>query len=297
LLTNVSLAFSNNEFVALKVYPEIPVSKQSDKWLIYSKDRMRVRDDHRRPGAEANDYDWTLSSDQYFADSHAMRGTLPDEWKNNADPILADMDVDLTEQLTENVGLIQEVNLVTSLVANAQTVSEAGTKWDNNANDPIALIDAQKEVVMKGCGKLPNKMLLSRPVFRALRNNANVVGRVTGAQSLDKANVTAAQLAAVLEVDEVIVADAVKLTSAEGQTDTMDFVWGKLAALFYRPPSPGKRTVAWGYTMNWNIGMNGRLVYRFPEPKRHSDLIETQVYYDQKEVAHGAGILFSNCVT
>jgi len=290
------VAYTNGEFVATRVYPEVSVDKQSNKYFIYGKERMRSADDHRAPGAAANEMDWSLSTDTYYADSHARSQAAPWEWNANADPVL-DIDIDITESLTENQLLIQEVNLVAQLVANATIVSEAGTKWDADANDPIKLMSAQRMVVAKAIGKLPNVALFSAPVFEAVRNNANVVGRVTGAQSLDKANVTPAQVAAVLNVDEVIVAPAIKLTSNEGAADVLDFVWAKYAALFYRPPSPGKRTVAWGYHMMWNVGTAGRMVSRFPVPTRHSDLIEVQKYYDQKQVASGAGILFSNCIT
>jgi hypothetical protein len=139
-------------------------------------------------------------------------------------------------------------------------------------------------------------MVFSRPVFRAVRNNAKVLGRITGAADLGSSSVTAQQLAELLELDEVIVASAVKLTSAEGAADVSDFVWGKNALLFVRPKNPGPRTVSLGYTFFWNVGIRGSAVRRYRNESRTADAIEAQKYYDQKIVAADAGTLFTDAI-
>jgi hypothetical protein len=135
-------------------------------------------------------------------------------------------------------------------------------------------------------------------VFRGIRNNALVKARVSGAlQGVDASRITAQQLAALLEVDEILIGDAIKVTSAEGQTVTTSYVWGKTALLFYRPPSPGLRTVALGYHFYWNTGRLGSLVYKGRNDRRHADWIEVMKYYAQKVVASGAGYYMTNCVS
>ena len=49
-LTEVSVAYRNTQYVADSVFPVVPVSKQSNKYFIYSKDNFRTLDDARRPG-------------------------------------------------------------------------------------------------------------------------------------------------------------------------------------------------------------------------------------------------------
>lgn len=298
-LTNVSVAYQNADFVAERMFPGVPVGKQSNKYFIGSKHLLRGDDDRRRPGALANEITWDYSTDTYYADGHALKAVIPDEWRENADAAI-NLDVDATENLTAKIQLVKEINLAAYLVANATTVDMAAKKWDDDTKDPVKEIDVQKETIAKATGKRPNVLMVSRPVFRGMRNNAKVVGRVTaaiGGQVGDRNLVTAAQLANLLEVDELIISDAVKLTSNEGATDVLDYVWGKYAALFYRPPSPGLRTLSWGYHFKWNTGVMGRLVKRFREEPRASDIIETQEYYDQKLVVTAAGLLFSNVVT
>jgi hypothetical protein len=306
-MTGVSVAYRNADYIAERIYPRVQVDLQTDKYPVYDKERFRQSDDSRRPGTDAKEIDWGLSTDSYYADGHAMRQPIPDEFRRA--PFGADLDVDTTETLTDKMGLNKEIGLVKHLVASATTVDMASTKWDTDANDPVKIVDTQKETIQKASGKRPNVLMLSRPVLRGVRSNAKVVGRVSGAANLAAANITLEQLATIFEVDEILVGDAVKDTAKKGQASSMDFVWGKYAALFYRPPAVGLRTLTWGAHFAWNLGSAdksvaqklagvpaGYVVYRFRVDTRHSDILEVMDYWDQKLVASGAGLLFSNVV-
>lgn len=295
-MTNVSLMYRNAAMVAEDIMPALPVDKQSNKYFTYGLDNLRADEDLRRPGAMSNEIDWTPSTDTYYADGHALSQVIPDEWRENADAAI-DLDTDVTIQLTDKIMLKREKNCATAvatLTAHAQTAA----RWDVDTTDPVKLIDTAKETVATAIGMVPNTLMLSRPVFRGIRNNLLVKNRVSGAlQGIDASRITAEQLASLLEVDKVIVADAIEVTSAEGQTVTTSYVWGKTALLFYKPPSPGLRTVALGYHFTWNKGRLGSLVYKGRHDKRHSDWIEVMRYYDQKIVASGAGYYFTDVVS
>jgi len=316
-LTSLSVAYTNAEFVASRVCPEVPVQKKSNKYFVYGKDRFRPKEDLRAPGSEPNDIVWDLSSDTYFCDGHALRASLPDEWAENED-VPIDVELDAVTNATESIDLNREINLVNTLKAGmtgSATIDLNATaqRFDDDTKDPVKFIDTQKETVAKAIGRRPNVLLLSRPSFRGLRNNAKVVSRVTGAPQLaPNTMITVEQLRQLLEVDELIVADAAYLTSHEGQADALDFIWGKLALLFYRPPSPGLRTPALGYHFMWDVvkdrtgvsapaaiqgAVAGRIVKRYRMESRSADIIEVHNYYDQKIVAAGAGVLFTNAVS
>ena len=287
--------YRNAEFVADQVLPTVPVEKQSDKYFIYGVDNLRPDDDARRPAGMANEIDWSLSTNPYYADGHALAQYIPDEWRENADAAL-DLDTDVTVQLTDKILLNREVNtfnVINTLTAHAQT----GARWDVDTTDPVKVIDTAKETVATSIGKPPNCLLLPRPVFRGIRNNLLVKNRVSGAvQGIQASRITVEQLSALLEV-QVILADAVKVTSAEGQTVASSYVWGKNALLFYRPPSPGLRTVSLGYLFTWMKGRLGSLVYKARADKRHADWIEVMRYYDPNLVAAAAGYWFTDVVS
>jgi len=298
-LTNVSVMYRNGNFVADRILLELPVGKQSNKYLVYGVDNLRPDDDARRPGAMSNEIDWSLSSDTYYADGHALSSVIPDEWRENADAPL-DLDTDVTVQLTDKILLNREVACAAKIAAGLTPHAQTSARWDVDTTDPVKVIDTAKETVATAVGLKPNVLMLSRPVFRGLRNNLLVKNRVSGAlQGVDSSRITAQQLAALLEVDEVLVAEAIKVTSAEGQTVTSEYVWGKTALLFYRPPAPGLRTVAVGYHFMWNTGRLGSLVYkgRVADERRHSDYVEVMRYYDQKIIAAAAGYYFTDVVS
>jgi hypothetical protein len=312
-LTNVSVMFRNAAFVGDQVCPILPVAKMSGKYWTYGPDNLRSVDDTRRPGGKSNEIDWNASYNPYYCDGHAISQYIPDEDRENADSVF-DLDTDTTIQLTDKIFLNREVNLVSSLLGAMTPVdlsANAGAnQFDNTANDPVAYLDLQKEPIAQQIGKPPNVMLFSKPAWRAFRNNPKVLGRLFPNASIPEGNaITVAQAKALLELDDVIIAEAIQITSAEGITPVVSqYVWGAktnsagtaltngaLALLFYRPPAPGLRTVALGYHFTWTTGRLGSLVYKDRSPKRHADWIEVMRYYDPRIVCASAGTLFKKC--
>jgi hypothetical protein len=294
-LTEVSIAYRNLQYVADAVFPTVPVSKQSNKYFIYSKDNFRTLDDARRPGARANEIEWTLSTDTYYCEGHALAQAIPDELRANADQAI-DVDVDTTETLTDLVYLQREIAAAATATNPAivtQNTTLSGTsQWSDFANsDPIQAVENQKGPILKQIGQPPNSMLVSYPVFLALREHPAIVDRFKYTQ------VPVLQpdhLKSVFNVDNFFVAAAIKNTANEGAADSLDYIWGKNALLFYRPATAGRRTLSLGFQFTWLFGANtdGFLVKRYRDESRTADIVETQLYYDIKVVAPSAAYLW-----
>jgi len=300
-LSDISIAYRNAEFVAERVFPVVPVTKQSDKYFVYGKENFRVRDDLRAPGGEAKPSRWSLSNDSYFAGGHALKDWVPIEDIQNQDAPL-DLLSDTTEALTEQILLAQESALVASLVAGMTSPSVddlTSKKWDNNTYDPVAEILAQALLIRNRIGMRPNVFVCSASTWKAIRCNTNVKGLITGAATLGQALITPQQFATLIEVDEVLIAGSVYDAANEGQTASLGSVWGARALLFYRPPNPGRKTVSLGYTFNWNValgqGAGNQFVKRYWWEPNSAWCIEVHKYYDQKLVTKDAGCLFTVC--
>jgi hypothetical protein len=308
-LTNVSVQFRNADFVAADIFPEVPVNDQSDKYFVYGKENLKAYEDLVEARVSTNEVQMSRSANSYYCNGHGLRSAIGDEDRGNDD--LGSLEIDATTNLTENILLNREIGLLNVLKAGLTPVDLSASAWanafDTATADPITFLDIQKEVIQKQIGKKPNTLMLSRPVFRGLRNNPKVTGRISGATSLDGSLVTAKQLAAVLEIDNLLVGEAVLNSAPEGEADSINYVWGKYALLCYKPPNPGLRTVSLGYHYMWNfpIGGGGRVsaatsgqsgvgVRRWYEEGPRTTFIEVLRYYDQNMVAAGAGILFSN---
>ena len=100
---------------------------------------------------------------------------------------------------------------------------------------------------------------------------------------------TGDDLAEVFEVDRVVVPQVIQSTAHIGQADTLSYVYGKLALLFYVPKSPGLRTPSFGYTFVWKTGYQ---VKRYREEGTDADIIKVKKWYDLKIVESNAAYLW-----
>ena len=76
-------------------------------------------------------------------------------------------------------------------------------------------------------------------------------------------------MAEILELEDVLVIDAVYNTAAEGAAESNSFMGGLSAALFYRPKNAGLMTPSAGYVFSWTglIGTTGGAGVRNPPAK------------------------------
>jgi hypothetical protein len=292
-LTNLSVAYRNNDFIAELIAPQVPVRKQSDRYYIYDSDReaMRLTEDLRSPGSLAQEVDFTLSSDSYYCEDHALAGAVPDEERENADPVIQP-DIDRTEYLTERILLNQEVAMELALRTASgmgETAVDSGSNWAATGSDPVADIQAARLAVFAASQRRANVMVVPYAVYETLRNNEAVVDRVKysggGIISTDI-------MAQLFDVDRVIVPKCFVNVSAKGQAAAVEPLWGTNVYLLHVAERPGLKQVTVANTFVWN-GMpgsvNGTVVERWRDHGRKADMIRVQKYYDIKIIAPGAG--------
>ncbi len=312
-LSQISVAYTNPAFVAEELFPVVPVDKQHDVYFKFSKQHFRARPDAHASGADVNEIEIDLDARQsYFCDGHALDLAIPDPLKANADPG-ADLDIETTLKVVEMVRLNEEINAAAQLTAAniTQNSTLAGTsQWSDYVNsDPIAEVEKQKETIQQTTGMLPNRLLLSRPVFRTLRNHPRIIDRI-------KYTVTpplsTQQLADAFEVEKIVLAQGLKNTATMGQLDSLSYIFGKNALLFYRPPQPGKRVVSLGYTFVWMVRVGpsgdmtgdlrpemstgGFIVRRYRWERRRAEILGVDFYYAQALIEANCGYLWLSAV-
>jgi hypothetical protein len=300
-LTNLSVGYRNPAFIADLLAPVVPVRKQSDKYFIHDAEReaFRASDDRRAPGTEANEVNFALSTDNYYAEDHALTSVIPDEERENADPAIQP-NIDRTEFLRAKIDLNKEIELAgmltsASVIAQSETLS-GDTQWSDADSDPIAAVEAKKATIMAAVQALPNTLVLPYPVYAALRLHPKVIERVAYTSI---APVSEQLLAQIFDVERVLVPRAFKNTAAPGQTAAMSHVWGKDALLCHVPARPALKQVALAYTFAWTGApgsVAGHRVEMWREEPRKADVIRVQRYYDQKLIAAGAAYLWKAAV-
>ena len=85
-LSNVSIKYMNDEFIADEVLPMVKVAKQTGKYFVYDKSNLRVDKTARAAGAGANEIDIGVAPTGTFScDDHALKGFVADEIQDQAD--------------------------------------------------------------------------------------------------------------------------------------------------------------------------------------------------------------------
>lgn len=301
-LTNFSLGYNNPSFIADQLAPVVPVRKQFDRYYIYDSEResFRPTDDRRAPGTEANEADFSLSTDTYSCDDHALTAVIPDEERDNADPAIQPS-LDRVRFLRDKIDLNKEIELMQMLTDTAViTQTEAlagGDRWSDFSNsDPVAEIESRKSEIIGSVQVLPNTLVLPYEVYAKVRLHPAVVDR---AQLASGGQIGPETLARIFDVERVLVPRALVNGAAPGQDPQMVFLWGKSALLCYVPQRPALKQVALACTFQWSGApgsLGGHIVESWREDRRKAEMIRVQRYYDQKVVAPGAAFLWTTAV-
>ena len=301
-LTNISVAWiqDQSEFIADRVFPEVPVNKQSDRYFQYDKANwFRAKALKRAPSTESAGSGFPLdNTPHYFCDVYAFHMDVDDDTRANADAAI-DVDRDATEFVSRDLVLKREITWAATYFASSTwTGSSTGsdvtpsTLWDAAGSTPIEDLRTQLRSVKKNTGFRANKVTMGDPVWDTLQDHPDFLERIKYTQV---AIVSTGLLASVLGVDEVLVGGAVQNTAAEGAADALSFLFDNDVLVSYAPARPGLMTPTAGYTFMWNGRVGGSMrVLRFRMEHLKSDRIEGEMAYDQKLVAADMGAFLLN---
>lgn len=306
-LTNMSLAWLQDQssFVARRAFRELAVLKQSDSYFEYDKKQWFRSDARiRAPGTESAGSGYTINSDNtYSARVRAIHKDVSDQIRANADqPIQPDREA--TEFVTRDLILEQEKRWAsTFFTTGVWTGSTTGTDitvaplWDAANSTPFEDLRAEIRAVQQKTGFKANIAVIAPNVWDVLADHPDALDRV---KHTETGIVTTSLFAAALGLEEIMVAEAVEDTAAEGVADSLDFVFKGDVLLAYRPRSPGLMTPAAGYTFVWRglLGMNasGIRVKRFRMEPLESDRVEGESADDMKLVAAECGAFLNNVI-
>ena len=312
-LTNISVAYMQEatNFVADKVFPVIPVRKQSDVYFIYNKGDF-FRDGARvRAGAsESAGGDYGVeASDPYYCRVHAFHKDITEQDRANYDdPLNADQDA--TDFVTQKMLIRREVEWAskffrpgvwaTEITGVSSNPSGNQTLYFNNpASDPIGVITGAAVDMAAKTGYRPNVLVLSPYVFYALKNHPDILDRIKYTQ---RGIVTEDLLATLFDLEAVYVAWGVVNSANEGAQDNINFIMGKHALLAYRNPRPGLKKPSAGYIFAWTglmgAGAYGNRIVRLPMDQLGlgTERIEGEIAFDAKVIAQDLGVFFANIV-
>jgi hypothetical protein len=314
-LTNISIAFLQNaaNFVSSRVFPNIPVTKQSDRYYVYERgDFNRDEMAERAPATESVGGGYKLdNTPTYFANRFSFHKDIPDEVRANADAVL-NPDREATAYVTHKALIKREKLFVQKFFqAGLWGVDYTGVssnpsganllQWNDANSTPIESVRAAKRSIAERTGFEPNKLVLGRAVYDALLDHPDIIDRLKYGQTAGGvANTSTSDLAALFKVEEILVMNAVENTAKEGAAASHSFIGGKNAMLVHAASAPGLMTPTAGYTFSWTgllgAGGEGNRIKSFRMEQLGADRIEIDMCFDQKLVSADLGQFFSGIV-
>ena len=310
-LTNISVAFAQaaTSFAAERVFPRIPVAKQSDRYFVYSReDWLRADAKRRAECAESAGSGFNIdSTPNYFCELWSIHKDVSDNVRANSDDGISP-DRDATEYVTEQLLMAREKVFVEKFMdagiwdvdwTGVAGVPGAGEfkQWNDDASTPIEDITLAGVAMAGLTGKRPNVIVCGPSVLQSLKNHPDVLDRI---KYTEKGIVTADLLASLMEVEEIVVPWGVTNSATEDGTEDTAFITDKTLLLAYREPNPGLMKASAGYIFVWTgllgAGAYGGRIKRFPMEQLGCDRIEGDIAFDQKVVAPELGTFFATAV-
>jgi hypothetical protein len=318
-LTNVSVAWFQEQdyFIADKVFPMVPVVHQTDQYFVWSLADL-YRDDAqlRADATESAGTGMNLTTQSYTANVWALHKDIGPQVRANADPAI-DIDVTTTRMLMQKLMIRRDRFFVSSylktgvwtggtgatdIVGTAGGTAGTGTpaKWSDDANgDPFTDIATQQTNILQGTGFMPNILVIGWPVYQALRKHPLVIDRIKYTSQPDAKDITPQMLAAMFDIDEVLISKAVYNSAAEGLASSVGFVTGSVALLAYRTRAPSLNEPTAGYTFGWQgfTGLNNLGIRTNQIPLNWLGMgtvrDECEMAFDMQVVAAPLGVFFN----
>jgi hypothetical protein len=306
-LTNISIAYIQRaqDFIADKVFPIVPVMKQSDRYFVYDKAYWFATVAQKRaPSTESAGGGFSIdNTPTYFCDVWAMHKDVDDQTRANADQPL-DLDRDATLFVTQNLLLRREIefsntymtrNVWTGYPGDYQPNVNGAGYWDSSTGNPMADVDFLKQKIKSQTGFLPNTLIVANDVFFALRNQALVLDRIKYTQ---RGVVSEELLASLFGVEKFLVASVVQNTGPETQPPSLasanlGYLMINNFLLVYANPAPSILQPSGGYIFSWQglfgAGAQGNRIMTFRMEQLKSDRVEGEMAFNMKLIGTDLG--------
>lgn len=304
LLTQLSIAYSNLQYIADDLFPVVQVTKQSNKLPKYDQSHwFRDQAKLRAPGTKSERGGWTVdTSDTYYCDRYSFGHEISDEDRDNTDNPF-NLDREATDFVTDKMMMRREVEWATNFfTTGVWGVDKTGgtdfTKWSDYASSsPLVDITTYMDTVEGKIGREPSVMVMGKSVWNQLKWHPDLIDLIKYTQ---KGQLSVELFAALAEVPSVKIGKAIYTSSVEGTAEasvTYSRIWGKNALFMYTPARPSLMTPAAGYTFVWQRVANAlQYIKRFRDEEREVDIVEINSYFDQKVTGANAGLFLSNAV-
>jgi hypothetical protein len=268
LLTGVSQAIVPQGLVADKILTPLSTDQTTGKIGKYGNGHLRIQSNTkivgkgRYPMIELV----TRDTDTYDIEENGLSDIVTKkDYLNVVDPFNAESDV--VTALTSAMLLGREKALADTLTSTSvltQNTTLSGNAQYNNLthadSKPLENARTAHGTIRDAIGMKANTVIMPGKVYDNLTMHAGIIDRL-GYKENRAGQLTEQEIARALEVDRVLIAEAVYNSAKEGQTDSIAPVWGKHMVYAYINPTAGKYMKTLGFHCRLR-SMGGLSVYK-----------------------------------
>lgn len=303
-LTNLSIGVMNDpmDYIGTRVFPGITVSKISDLIPVFDQYAWLADEAKpRMPATESEGSGWTVGQDSYLCLNFAFHKDVPWELRANNDGVFYSDEM-ATMYVTDRMLMKIEVKFASdffkpSAWTSSKDLTDSGeVQWDATNADIQRYIDTAQLAIGDLIIKEPKTLVIGRHVWSALKLNPALLA-VLGTNQTRL--LTLEQVTSLLDLDQILVARAIRATNKQGQPLVKARIMDYGALLLYVTPRPSLLTPNSGYTFYWEALGPGVPIYirRLGMDLKMADRVEGHIYYDSKVTAPDAGYFFEKVIS
>lgn len=258
VLTNLLVQYDNDEFIGEQLMPVLNTGNQlfGNYWNMSKEDRTAYPDDTVGQGGrvQPTELKQSRSESSYALKIHSFLEYI--EWHTIQNQVsVLDELLEISKNTRYGIEFRKEKALAAVVFGasnynstNKVTVA-ASDRWNSSGGgDPMGLIDDAKATIWSGAGAGELVLVLGRSAYKALKFHSQLLNRVIGGATMDKASMLNQRaIAELLEVDRVVVGMARENTATDA-SPTYARMWTTTSAALVRVAKTASRhNASFGY--------------------------------------------------
>lgn len=283
------LEASRQGFVGLRLMPVLEVAEQSaDIGIIPVEELLADHDTARASTGHYNRSKFNFGEFHYATKEHGHEEPVDDRLKRIYRRYF-DAETVAARRARDNV-LRGHEKRVCAKLTNTGTftnVARDTAAWSASGSKPIDDVRARLIAVRNACGLVPNTVAMDYEAFLVLKDNPQIIDRLKYAGIDDPKNLTAAALAILFNVEQVVVAggqrNAGKLNEAGGFT--LNSLWPKnTVGVGYVAREMDVQEPSVGRTFHWSEDGSdiGAVIETYRDESTRSDIVRARFEVDEK---------------
>lgn len=268
-------------YIGTQVMPIFPVAKQSAQYpVIPIEALMKIFDTKRAMRGSYNRSDYEFEEGYYATAENGWEEPVDDR-ERNLYAAKFDSDLIAVNRATQMILRGQEKRIADKVFSATNFTAHAVTnEWDDASNaTPLTDLETAKLAVRSACGMIPNTLIISYSTFLNLRRCGQLIEQFGQAfAKQDANNMTVAQMAALLDVEKLLVGGAVYDSAKKGQDASIANLWSnEYAMLTITSDRDDLTQPCIGRTFLWTEESPGNtVVEQYRDETRRSDVFRVR---------------------